>query len=123
MADIDTRITPALHPDNVTKIDGYGDDTKDILAPTQTAFSTDYEGIRSVIAAREQADRNPGWNEDQKLLQVDSFAAKHLAKITRTFDNTRNRLVQSITYIEGELTTPIEAQAAGGVAAEVLTRR
>lgn len=72
-----------------------------------------------MIAAREQADRNPGWNEDQKLLQVDSFAAKHLAKITRTFDNTRNRLVQSITYIEAELTTPIEAQAAGGVAAEV----
>ena len=39
-ANVDVRVSPGLHPDNVKQIDGYDDDTAPYLAPTMTAFST-----------------------------------------------------------------------------------
>lgn len=119
MADVSIKVTPALHPDNVTKVEGYDSETEGVLAPTMNAFSTAYEGIRSVHDARAVADRNPGWTEEQKLVQVDNFARKHLDKITRTFDSVRTNLEKGIAHLEGELSQPVESKAAGSIAAEV----
>lgn len=119
--DIDHRITPALHAENVKQIDGYDEDTAAVLAPTETAFSTAYEGIRAVWDARAVADKNPGWTEEQKLLQVDNFARKHLDKITRTFDTTRANLEKGIAHLEQELSQPVTTRAAHPVASEIRT--
>lgn len=117
--DIDTRITPTLHPDSVTQIDGYDDDTAPVLAPTMTAFSNAYEGIRAVYAAREAANRNPAWTEEARIIQVDAFAHKHIEKITRTFDATRTNLVKGIAALEQQLSQPLESKAAASIAAEI----
>lgn len=119
MAEIDTRVTPALHPDNVKEVEGYNDETAPVLAPTETAFSTAYEGIRAVYDARAAADKNPAWTEEAKIIQVDSFAKKHLDKITRTFDSTRTNLEKGIASIEAELSQPVEARASHPVASEI----
>lgn len=120
MADnIDHRITPALHPDNVRQIEGFDEDTAPVLAPTMTAFSAAYEGVRAVYAAREAADRNPAWTDEARIIQVDAFAKKHLDKITSTFDAIRSNLGKGIAALEQQLSQPLEAKAAASIAAEI----
>ncbi len=116
---VDHRITPSLHPDNVTGIDGFDEQTAPYLAPTMTAFSTAYEGIRAVNEAREKAKTNPTWNEAMQIIHTDDFAQKHLARITKSFDVTRSNLEKGIAMLEQQLTTPIESKAALNIAGEI----
>lgn len=116
---VDARITPSLHPDNVKSIDGFDEQTAPYLAPTMTAFSTAYEGIRAVNEAREKAKTNPTWNEAMQIIHTDDFAQKHLARITKGFDVTRSNLEKGIAMLEQQLTTPIESKAALNIAGEI----
>jgi|APCry4251928382_1046606.scaffolds.fasta_scaffold25237_4 hypothetical protein len=116
--EIDIRISPSLHPKVVEELEDF-EEMKDVLGATQTAFSTAYEGLRAVHNTREVVGKNPGWTAEQKLLQVDNFAKKHLDKITRTFDATRNNLERSITYLDGELSQPVQARAASTIANQI----
>jgi len=116
---VDARITPSLHPDNVLTIDGYDEQTAPYLAPTMTAFSSAYEGIRAVNEAREKAKTNPTWNEAMQIIHTDDFAQKHLARITKSFDVTRSNLEKGIAMLEQQLTTPIESKAAQSISAEI----
>lgn len=117
--DISIQITPSLHPDNVLKIDGYDSDTAPIVAPTMTAFSEAYEGLRKIHDAREKARSNPTWNDVQQIVMTQDFADKVMAKVTRGFDATRANLEKGIAHLEGELSKPVESKAAGSIAAEV----
>ncbi len=116
---VDARITPSLHPDNVKSIDGFDEQTAPYLAPTMTAFSTAYEGVRAVLAAKEAAATNPTWNDAQRIIHTDDFAQKHLSRITKGFDVTRSNLEKGIAMLEQQLTTPIESKAAASLSAEI----
>ena len=116
---IDPRISPSLHPENVKSIDGFDEQTAPYLAPTMTAFSTAYEGVRAVLAAKEAAAANPTWNEAQQIIHTDDFAQKHLTRITKSFDVTRSNLDKAIVALEQQLTTPIESKAAASIAGEI----
>lgn len=116
---LDHRISPSLHPENVKSIDGFDEQTAPYLAPTMTAFSTAYEGVRAVLAAKEAAAANPTWNEAQQIIHTDDFAQKHLARITKSFDVTRSNLDKAIVALEQQLTTPIESKAAASIAGEI----
>lgn len=116
---VDTRISPALHAQNVQEIDGYDDLTAPYLAPTETAFSAAYQGCIAVFDARAKAATNPEWNEAAQIIATDDFARKHLDRISRTFDGVRINLEKGITHIEAQLTAPITSKAAQSIAAEV----
>ncbi|MQB43031.1 hypothetical protein [Rhizobium sp. ICMP 5592] len=116
---IDTRVSISLHPDNVTKLDGYDSETEAILAPTMTAFSEAYEGLRKVHDAKAAADRNPTWNDAQKVVVTDDYAQKQFARIAKGFDATRANLEKGIASIEQELSRPVESSAANAIAVEV----
>jgi hypothetical protein len=116
---IDTRVSPALHPHNVREIDGYDDSTAPYLVPTETAFSTAYEGVRAVFDARAQAAKNPTWNDAQQIIATSDFAQKHLDRITHGFDSVRANLDKVITAIEQQLNGPVESKAAASIAAEI----
>lgn len=116
---VDHRITPSLHPDNVKQIDGYDDATAPLLGTTLTAFSTAYEGIRAVHDAREKAKTNPTWNEAQQIIHTDDFAQKHLARISKGFDSVRATLEKQIAHFETELATPLESRASVGISGEI----
>ncbi|TEC51158.1 hypothetical protein [Pseudomonas aeruginosa] len=116
---IDPRITPTLHPDNVKNIEGYDEQTAPYLGPTMTAFSTAYEGVRAVWSAREAAAQNPTWNEAMQIIHTDDFAQKHFAKISKSFDVTRSNLVKGIAMLEQQLAAPIESKAAASIAGEI----
>lgn len=117
--EVSMKITPSLHPDNVKHIEGYDEDTAPVLAPTMTAFSEAYEGLRLVHTARDKARTNPTWNTEMQVIHTQDLADKVMAKITRTFDATRANLEKGIAHLEGELSKPVESKAAGSIAAEV----
>lgn len=116
---VDTRITPALHPGVVRRIDGYGEDTKAVLGQVETAFSTAYNGIKAVWDARSKVEADTSKTADARLLQLDGFAAKKLDAINRTFDSTSATIQKQIHFLEGQLAEPIAEKATGGVAAEI----
>ncbi len=118
-ASVDTRITPALHPGGVSQIEGYGDDTKAVLGPTETAFSAAYEGVRSVWQARALLEKDTSKTEDARLVQLDTFASKTIGKINKRFDTTLNDLNRGIAYIEGELSVPLTEKAAAAFGKEI----
>ncbi|MEZ0002919.1 hypothetical protein [Sinorhizobium fredii] len=119
MAEIDHRVSASLHPDNVKQINGYDDETAPVLAPTMTAFSEAYEGIRAVHNAREKAKTNPTWNEAQQIIATDDFAQKQFARIAKVMDSTRVNLEKGIEHLEKELSQPLESKAAQGIASEI----
>jgi len=116
---IDIRVTPALHPDNVKEIEGYDSETEAILAPTVTAFDEAYRAIGAVHNAREKAKTNPTWNEAQQIIATDDLAQKQFGRIAKGFDSVRGNLEKGIASIEKELSAPVESKAAHSVATEI----
>lgn len=120
MADnIDSRVTPALHPDNVKSVEGYDAETEVVLAPTMTAFSEAYEGLRKVHDNREAAKRNPTWNEAQQVIMTQDFADKVFARVSKAMDSTRLNLEKGIAHLEQELSQPVENKATHFVGSEI----
>jgi hypothetical protein len=117
--EIDTRVTPALHPHNVRELDGYDDDTASILGPAETAFSEAYKGIAQVHTARDKALANPTWTEAQALVQTADFSDKVFERVAKRFDAVTKTLNTIVEGIEAELTAPVEAKAAHGLATEI----
>lgn len=116
---IDTRISPALHPTNVTAIEGYGQDVASVLEPTERAFELAYREIGRVLKAREAARADPTLNEAAQVLKTDDLASTVLPKLTREFDSVRVNLERGIVHIEKELSAPIEAKAVASMAEEI----
>lgn len=116
---IDTRVSLALHPDTVKALPDYDDDTLPVLTPTVTAFDTAYQAVIAVHTAREAAKTNPTWNEAQQVLHSDDLARRKLEHVTKTFDSVRSNLVKGIAHIEAELTAPVTAKAADGIARDI----
>lgn len=60
---IDTRISPTLHPGIAGEIADYDEDTRPLLGATETAFDEAYQALRSIHDAKAGAAKNPTLNE------------------------------------------------------------
>ncbi|WP_293940547.1 hypothetical protein [Sphingomonas sp.] len=119
--EIDTRVAADLHPDVVTLMEDYDDDTATILAPTVAAFTEAYSGIGRVHDAKEKARTNPTWNDARQLIETDNFGQAVFAQIAKRFDGAAANLKTVIGSIEKEFAAPIESKAAGIIAQEIRT--
>lgn len=117
--DIDTRVTPALHPQNIQEVDGYDEDTAGILGMTETAFSEAYVRLGEVHTAREKARTNPAWTEAQQVLVTDDFAQKQFGIIARHFDRAAANLKTIADATEAELAAPVENKASSFISGEI----
>ncbi len=117
--EVDTRVTPALHPLNVKEVDGYDETTAPYLGSVETAFSEAYLGIGQVHTAREKARANPTWNEAQQVIATDDLAQKVFSRVARQFDSAKANLDKSIAALDEQLTAPVVAKAGQSVAAEI----
>ena len=61
--DINTRVSLSLHPATLTKLEGYGEETRGYVAGTERALHEAYSGISSVHAAMDAAKKDPTLNE------------------------------------------------------------
>ncbi|MBO9712181.1 hypothetical protein [Sphingomonas sp.] len=116
---IDTRVSIDLHPVNVKHLVGADDDTAVYIAPTETAFSTAYEGLRQLHDARAAAEKNQAWTEAHRLIMVDDFGQKVFTRAASAFDSALGNLRKSIASLETEMSAPVTVKAAHHVASEI----
>lgn len=118
--DIDTKITPSLHPDNIKAIEGYSEETAPHVALAIASFENAYRRLEEVHKARAAADSDQTLNEAGKLLKVATFAEAQQKAITKSFDTSLANMTKTIDALEGMLSEPLKAKAERpGVANEV----
>jgi len=119
MADIDLKVSPSLHPDNVKQVDGYSERTKGVLGATETAFSAAYQAVGAVHKAKAASAKNQAWTPEQRLLQLDDFANKQFGKVAKQMDAAHDRLVSGIAHLEAQLTEPLQSKAGHAISKEI----
>jgi hypothetical protein len=105
-----TRVTPSLHPSCIEGLEGF-EDHKVYLAVAQNAFSSAFEGLQKVHDAREAAERNQAWTEDNRILIVSEAADRALTGIAKRFDAARGTLEQQAKLLEDQLSGPLAHDA------------
>lgn len=116
---LDNRVSTALHPLNVTKIDGYGEATKGYAAGAERVLQEAYTGVSAVFGGAEAVKRDMSLTDAGRTIKVDDMAQRVFAKCAKMFDAESSNLSKGIAQIEEKLTAPINARAAHPIAAEV----
>ncbi|MBT3071901.1 hypothetical protein KKP04_13615 [Rhodomicrobium sp. Az07] len=119
MSEVDTRISPSLHPSNMASVEGYDDSTAHCVAQIESAFTTTYETLRKVHNAREKAKTNPTWNEAQQIVNTADFADKVMLDATRAIDTALANMKKGIASHEAKLAQPIASRSSSVVAVEI----
>jgi hypothetical protein len=116
---IDTRITPSLHPINVRELDGYDSETSGILGMTEGAFANAYEQLGKVYDACEAVRADPTLTEAAALVKAQDYADRVLTGIAQRFDRAADNLKTIVASIEMELSAPVESKASSSLSAEI----
>lgn len=119
MADVDTRITPALHPDNIASLDGYDDSTAPLVADAAEALTAAYGYLGGIHDVRAAAFADPTLTKEAALLKADDHAQAKLAGVTRKFDAAIARFGTTIASLEADLSASVKEQAGRMVSGEV----
>ncbi|MBD59439.1 MAG: hypothetical protein CL808_04885 [Citromicrobium sp.] len=117
--DINTRVSLSLHPQTVTKIDGFSEETRGYIAGTERALHEAYSGISSVHAAMDAAKKDPTLNDAARVIKVDDLAQRTFQRLAKLFDAESTRLDKGIALQEEKLSAPVQAKASHYLAAEV----
>src|SRR5690349_7759501 len=81
-----------LHEGVIEGIDGYAE-FEGYLAPARNAFSTAYESLKAISAARDAAAKNRARTPEQVVLITAQFAEKKQEQMTRVWDKARADLL------------------------------
>lgn len=117
--EVDTRISPTLHPGIAYEIADYDDDTRPLLGATETAVSEAFEALKSIHDAKAAAATNPTLNEFAQLIAVDNHAEKRMAKVYAAWSRTTDVLNNNIAMMEKDLYAPVEQRANASMASEI----
>lgn len=120
MADeMDTRISPTLHPGIAGEIADYDDDTRPLLGQTETAVDEAFKALQSIHDAKAGAERNPTWNDAARLVAVDNHATKVMNKVYASWSRAVDTLNANIAKMDKELNAPVEQRATASMASEI----
>lgn len=117
--EVDTRISPTLHPGIAGEIADYDDDTRPLLGATETAVSEAFHALKSVHDAKAAAATNPTLNDFAQLIAVDNHAEKLMGKVYAKWAQTTDVLNANIAKMEKELYAPVEQRATASMASEI----
>ena len=117
--EVDTRISPTLHPGIAGEIPDYDDETRPLLGATETAVSEAFNALKSIHDAKAAAATNPTLNEFAQLIAVDNHAAKLMDKVYASWSRTTDVLNNNIAKMEKELYAPVESKASRTMATEI----
>jgi hypothetical protein len=117
--EINSNITPALHPTNLEKLDGIDEETLPVISHAVAAFQEAYQGISQVQTAREAARSNPAWTEAQQIMATADLSDKMFERIAKRMDSSRASLEAGIAHLEKEMMQPVESRASHPVSIEV----
>jgi hypothetical protein len=120
MADeVDTRISPTLHPGIAGEIADYDDDTRPLLGQTETAVHEAFQALQSIHNAKEGVKGNLALNEYAQLIAVDNHATKVMGKVYGSWSRTVDTLNNNIAALDKELNAPVEQRATASMASEI----
>lgn len=117
--EIDTRVTPSLHPMNVRSLDCYDDETAGILSMTESAFAVAYQQLGKVHDASEAARADQTLTEAAALVKAQDYADRVLSGIAQRFDGATANLNTIVASIEAELSAPVASRASSTLSAEI----
>jgi len=117
MADeMDTRISPTLHPGIAGEILDYDEDTRPLLGQTETAVDEAFKALQSIHDAKAAAATNPTLNEYAQLVAVDDHATKVMNRVYSSWSRAVDTLNANITKLDKELNAPVEQRATASMA-------
>lgn len=117
--EMDTRISPTLHPGIAGEIADYDDETRPLLGQTETAVDEAFKALQSIHNAKEGAAKNPTLNEAAQLVAVDTHATKVMSKVYASWSRTVDTLNANIAKLDKELNAPVEQRATASMASEI----
>lgn len=109
----------SLHPETITKIDGFSEELRGYIGGTERALHEAYSGVSAVHAAMDAAKRDPTLNEAARVVKVDDMARRVFKKVAGMFDAEIVRLEKGIALAEEKLGGPVAAKASHFLASEV----
>ncbi|MEQ1638967.1 MAG: hypothetical protein ABL903_20085 [Methylococcales bacterium] len=109
--DINAHITPTLHPKNIEKIADGDTEVLPYLNAAVEAFSEAYDSISKVYVAKDLAAKNQAWTKENVHMLVGELAEKHLTRVCKKFDSVVASMTTSIDALDGQLNSPISADA------------
>jgi len=117
--EMDTRISPTLHPGIAGEIADYDEDTRPLLGQTETAVDEAFKALQSIHDAKAGAAKNPTLNEYAQLVAVDTHATKVMSKVYASWSRAVDVLNANITKLDKELNAPVEQRATASMASEI----
>ncbi len=116
---VDVRVSPALHPDTLTALDGYGEDSAKFIGDAVSALNDAYVTIGRIHNATEVGRKDLTQTEEHRILIVGREAAKQQERLLRRFDVATTNIKKGVEHIERELSVPVESKASLNVAQEI----
>jgi len=116
--DINTDVTPSIHPSVIEAVDGY-DQHMAFVVEARNVFEEAYKALSTIHNARRAVADDPTMTDAAKLLAVADFADKNSDKVFRKFDGAVARLTLAVRDHESKLNAPVQQAAAAPVAAEI----
>lgn len=116
---LDNRVSPSLHPANVTNLPGYTDATKGYVEGAERALREAYTGVGAVFDAGDAVKRDLSMTVAGRTIKVDDMAQRVFTRVAKMFDTESANLSKGIAQIEERLNAPVNARAAHPIAAEI----
>lgn len=117
--EVDTRMSPSLHPDSLSLIEDYDDDTRHLLGGAQTVLSEAQKALQSIHDKKKATAQNLALTDAAKLVDVDNFAIKRMATVEKSWGNAIEALNNNVQKLEQELNAPIEQTGSYHMATEI----
>ncbi|WP_420936180.1 hypothetical protein ACOJR9_04355 [Alteromonas sp. A081] len=97
--EINSKISPSLHPKNITEIDGYDDTTAGYVESAKAALELAYKSLNAVHCARTTLNKNNAWSKEKKIFELAEFGEKNMDKVLPVFDRARTQLESGIQRV------------------------
>ncbi len=111
---IDTRVSPALDPERFRLMDGYNEDTRMFVDGVVNAYNDIYVTLGKVHDARVNAEGNPAWTPENRILIVGRASQKQKERVLTRLAHAERDLRANIEHTERELSRPLTERAGMG---------
>lgn len=111
---VDIRVSPSLHPETFTNLDGYNDDSAKFIGDAVSAFNDAYVTLGRIHTATEIGKKDLTRTEENRILIVGKEATKHQERLCRRFDVAHANIKKGADHIETELSQPLKERAGLG---------
>ena len=117
--EVDTRVSPSIHPDVIAGIDDYDDDTRPLLGGAETLLSQAHNALQSIGDAKAGAAINPTFNPFEALVAVDTHAAQVVNPVLARWDKVSADLEANIAQHEADMNKSIVGAATNPLSSEI----